>query len=131
MIDPIGLVIAIIVAIVGYRYAAKKQQSRTLDGHVLKRLEDAGYDLTQTHKIEFWFFGNIKTSIDNAATDLRRRQYEVHVTETEDDPRYIIRAIKPMKPELAALQGLRKEFTQLAKIHGVEYDGWGTEYVTS
>jgi regulator of RNase E activity RraB len=125
MIDPIGLVIAIIVAIVGYRYAAKKQQSRTLDGHALKRLEDAGFDLTQTHTLEFWFFGNKKASIENAAADLQARQFEVHVTETEDSPKYIIRAIKPMKPELAALQGLRKEFAQLAKIHGVEYDGWG------
>ncbi|HEY5603470.1 MAG TPA: ribonuclease E inhibitor RraB [Gammaproteobacteria bacterium] len=128
MLDLIGLVVAVSVAIFGYRYAVKKQQARSLDGHTLKQLETAGVDLQQTHKLEFWFFGDKKAAIDTVAAELQTRQFEVYVTETDDAPRYIIRAIKVMSPELAVLQGLRMEFLQLGKAYGVEYDGWDRIY---
>ena len=125
MIDPIGLVVAIVVAIFGYRYAAKKQQSRTLDGYALKKLEDSGVDVTKEYQIEFWFYADEESAITKLADELVDRAFQVHISETEQDPRFVMRALKSMTPELSILQGLRKEFNCLAKKHGVEYDGWG------
>ena len=51
--------------------------------------------------------------------------FQVHVSETEQDPKYVIRALKSMVPELSILQGLRKEFNGLAKKYNAVYDGWG------
>ena len=125
MLDPIGFLIAIIVAIVGYRYAAKKQQSRTLDGNAIKKLEESGLDITQEHQLEFWFYSDEKSSVMNLVDELENRKFQVHLSETEQDPKFVIRALKSMVPELAELQGLRKEFNCLSKEHRSQYDGWG------
>jgi regulator of RNase E activity RraB len=125
MIDPIGLVVAIIIAIVGYRYAAKKQASRTLDGYALKKLEEAGQDLTQACEIEFWFYAEDESAITNLGNDLEDMEYQVYITETEQKPKFVMRALKCMLPEISAMQSLRKEFSALAKKYGAEYDGWG------
>ena len=125
MLDLIGLAIAIVVAIVGYRYAAKKQQSRTLDGYTLKKLEDSGIDITKEQLIEFWFYSDEECAVTQLAEELEKRMFEVHISETEQDPKYVIRSLKSMVPELSYLQGLRKEFNLLAKKHNAVYDGWG------
>lgn len=125
MLDLIGLAIAIVVAIVGYRYAAKKQQSRTLDGYTIKKLEDSGMDITREQLIEFWFYSDEELAVKSLAEELENRMFEVHISETEQDPKYVIRSLKSMVPELSYLQGLRKEFNLLAKKHNAVYDGWG------
>lgn len=125
MIDPIGVIVAIIIAIFGYRYAAKKQQSRTLDGYTLKKLEDSGQDLTQQCKMEFWFYADEESAIRNLGDDLESLGFQVHISETEQEPKYVARALKSMLPEISVLLGLRKEFNALAKKYGAEYDGWG------
>lgn len=129
MIDPIGLVVAIIIAIIGYRYAAKKQASRTLDGYALKKLEEAGQDLTQECEIEFWFYAEDESAITNLGDDLKEMEYQVYITETEQQPKFVLRALKFMLPEISALQSLRKEFNELAKKYGAEYDGWGRHMI--
>jgi hypothetical protein len=125
MIDPIGLIVAIIIAIFGYRYAAKKQQSRTLDGYTLKKLTDAGLDLTKECLVEFWFYADAEAAITNLANELENRGFEVHISETEQEPRFVARALKSMLPEFSTFQSLRKEFNALAKKYGADYDGWG------
>jgi len=125
MIDPIGFVIAIIIAIIGYRYAAKKQLARTLDGYALKKLEEAGQDLTQVCEIEFWFYAEEESAITNLGNDLEELGYQVHISETEQQPKFVLRALKSMTPEITNLQNLRKEFNALGKKYGAEYDGWG------
>ena len=125
MIDPIGLVVAIIIAVFGYRYAAKKQQSRTLDGYTLKKLEESGLDLTRECQIEFWFYADNESGIMNLGKELEDQGFLVHISETEQDPKFVARALKSMLPELTVLQGLRKELNTLAKKYGADYDGWG------
>jgi hypothetical protein len=125
MIDPIGLVVAIVIAIIGYRYAAKKQQSRTLDGHTLKKLEESGLDLTKECRMEFWFYADEESAITSLGNELENRGFQVHIAETEQNPKFVVRALKSMMPELSGLQALRKELNALAKSHGAEYDGWG------
>jgi len=125
MLDLIGLAVAIVAAIIGYRYAAKKQQSRTLDGYAIKKLEESGLDITKEYQIEFWFYSDEQSAIKNLAEELENRMFQVHVSETEQDPRFVVRALKSMTPVLSDLQDLRKDFNSLAKKHGVEYDGWG------
>ena len=125
MLDPIGLAVAIVIAIIGYRYAAKKQQSRTLDGYTVKKLEESGMDITKEHQIEFWFYSDEETAVTNLADELEDRLFEVHISETEQDPRFVVRALKSLVPELSYLQDLRKEFNCLAKKHNAVYDGWG------
>lgn len=125
MLDPIGFVVAIIIAIIGYRYAVKKQQHRTLDGHTLKKLEDSGIDISDEHALEFWFYGNDKRAVEQLAEQLEECEFSTSINETEQDPQYIIRAFKTMIPELSVMIDLRKEFDKLAKNYGVEYDGWG------
>ena len=125
MLDLIGLAIAIVVAIVGYRYAAKKQQSRTLDGYTIKKLEESGIDITKEQLIEFWFYSDEESAVTQLAEELENRMFKVHISETEQDPRFVIRSLKSIIPELSYLQGLRKEFNFLAKKHNAVYDGWG------
>ena len=125
MIDPVGLIIAIIVAFLGYRYAGKKQKHRTLDGNTILKLEESGIDTSQPQMLEFWFFSNKQPAIENVAADLEQRGFQVYISDTEDKPRYVIRAIKELVPELSSLQKLRKDFNRLARSHGAEYDGWG------
>lgn len=125
MLDPIGIVVAIVVAIIGYRYAAKKQESRTLDGYAIKKLEESGLDITKEYQVEFWFYTDEESAVRSLAEELENRLFQVHVSETEQDPRFVVRALKSMTPELSDLQGLRKTFNSLAKKHGAEYDGWG------
>ena len=125
MLDPIGFVIAIVVAIVGYRLAAKKQQQRSLDGYTIKKLEDSGMDISSEHEIEFWFYSNNEAGIKKVVKELQQREFEVQFNETEEDPRYVIIAVKQMIPELSSMQILRNELVQIAKSNGVEYDGWG------
>ena len=125
MLDPIGIEVAIVIAIIGYRYAAKKQESRTLDGHAIKKLEESGLDTTKEYQIEFWFYGDEEATVTNLAKELENRKFQVYVSETEQDPRFVVRALKSMVPDLSNLQGLRKDFNSLAKKHSAEYDGWG------
>jgi len=125
MLDPIGFAIAIIVAIIGYRYAGKRQQYRTLDGHTLKKLEDSGINTKENLALEFWFYSNNKQAVEQLAEQLQQREYEVYINETEEDPEYVITAFNNMIPELSVMLGLRKEFDKLAKRYGVVYDGWG------
>ena len=125
MLDSIGLMVAIVAAIIGYRYAAKKQQSRTLDGYTIKKLEESGLDITKEYQIEFWFYSDESDAITKLAKELEDRMFEVHVSETEQAPRFVIRALKYMTPELSELQNMRKDFNSLAKKYGAEYDGWG------
>ena len=125
MLDILGLVIAVVVAIIGYRYAAKIQQSRTLDGYVIRKLEESGLDLTKECQMEFWFYGDDKSTIVNLAKELEKQKFQVYVSETEQNPKFVIRALKLMVPVLSNMQCLRKEFNLLAKKYSAVYDGWG------
>ncbi|MGD8567288.1 MAG: ribonuclease E inhibitor RraB [Gammaproteobacteria bacterium] len=125
MMDFAGLIIAIIVAFLGYGYARKKHKYRTVDGNTVQKLEQSGVDTTQPQSLEFWFFTNRQSAINNLAAELEQRGFQVYVSDTEDNPRYVIRAIKDLTPDVAALQRLGNELTRLAKSLGAQYDGWG------
>ena len=123
--DYLGVVIATIVAVIGYVIANRKQKLKTIDGQTLNKLEEAGIDITQDRELEFWFFSDEKTGIDSVADELKLQDFQVYVTESDDDPQYIIRALKSMPPQLHRLIKYRKEFNELAKTHDAVYDGWG------
>jgi hypothetical protein len=125
MMDAIGLVFAVIVAVLGYNYARKKHKSRTVDGNTVEKLEQSGVDISQPQSLEFWFFSSHETAIENLAAKLEQRDFQVYVSDTEDNPRYVMRAIKQMVPDVSVLQGLGKELARLAKSFGAQYDGWG------
>jgi len=121
MLDYIGLIIAVIVAFVGYRLAAKKQQTRM----IIKQLEDSGMDISKEHLLEFWFYANMETGMRRVAEELERREFEVQLNETEQDPKFVIVAFKKMVPDLGKMQVLRQELTRLASANHVRFDGWG------
>ena len=125
MLDIAGFVIAIIVAIVAYRVAERKQQQKAIDGYTIKQLEDSGMDVSKEHRLEFWFYANIEGGMKQLAQELERRNFEVQLNETEQDPQYVIVAFKDMIPELGEMQLLRQELMQLASANHVRFDGWG------
>jgi len=128
MLDLVGLVIAIIVAIFGYRAASRKQQQQAIDGYTIKQLEDSGMDVSKEHRLEFWFYANIEAGMQKLAQELEQRNFEVQLNETEQDPQYVIVAFKDMVPELGKMQSLRKELVQLATTNHVSFDGWGCSH---
>lgn len=123
--DIIGFIIAIIITVIGSRYAIKRQKRRSLDGFIVKQLEDSGIDVCQEHLLEFWFYSNNKNAIDSVEKELKDRGFEVVVNPTEEDPKYVIRAMKTLIPDITALKELRSEFERFAKQYGAKYDGWG------
>jgi len=125
MLDIVGFVIAIIVAIVAYRVAERKQQQKAIDGYTIKQLEDSGMDVSKEHRLEFWFYANIESGMKKLAQELEQRNFEVQLNETEQDPQYVIVAFKDMVPDLAKMQMLRQELVQLASANHVRFDGWG------
>lgn len=125
MMDSAGLVIAIIVAVLGYGYARKKHKYRTVDGNTVQKLEQSGVDTSQPQSLEFWFFSNQENAIKNLAAELEQRSFQVYISDTEDNPRFVIRAIKQMVPDISELQSLGTELARMAKSLGARYDGWG------
>lgn len=123
--DIVGFVIAIVIAVIGTRIAMKKQKRRSLDGYIVKQLEDSGIDVQQEQLLEFWFYSNTEHAINNVEHELNDLDFEVFVSSTDEDPKYVIRAIKKLIPDITALQQLRSEFEHFAKQHGARYDGWG------
>lgn len=123
--DLLGFIVAIIVAVVGSMYAFKKQKRRSLDGYLVKKLEDSGIDVSQELNLQFWFYSNDEKSIRAVEQALQQWGYEVLVNDTDADPGYIIHAFKQLVPDISELQQLRIEFNKLAKHHGAKYDGWG------
>ena len=120
MNEIVVLAVAIVAAIVGYRFAAKKQQARSLDGYSIKKLEASGMDTNKEHQLEFWFYSDKKQAIEGLASELEKDLFEVHISDTEQDPKYVLRAIKSMVPGLQKLQALRKQFNRLAKQYGAD-----------
>lgn len=123
--DVTGFIIAIIVAVAGSLYAFKKQKRRSLDGYLVKKLEDSGIDVLQKQNLQFWFYSNEESAIRSVEEELAHRDFEVVVNDTDADPGYVMHAFKNMVPDIAELQLLRAEFNKLSRRHGVKYDGWG------
>lgn len=119
------LIVAIVAAVIGYRFAARKQQARSLDGYTIKKLEESGLDISSMQLLEFWFYASKKLAIENLASELEKQSFEVHIADTEQEPRFVVRAKKSMIPDLVHMQSLRKEFNDLASRVGAVYDGWG------
>lgn len=123
--DIIGFIIAIVVAVAGSLYAFKKQKRRSLDGYLVRKLEDSGIDILQEQQLQFWFYSNEESAIRSIEEELTNRNFEVVVNDTDADPGYVMHAFKHMVPDIAELQLLRAEFNKLSRRHGVKYDGWG------
>ena len=123
--DIVGFIIAIVVAVLGSLYAFKKQKRRSLDGYLVKKLEDSGIDVLTEQPIEFWFYSNEEVSINSIQGELLDKGFEVVVNETESDPDFVIHAYKRLVPDISELQKLRAEFNKLSRKHGGKYDGWG------
>lgn len=123
--DILGFLVAIVVAVFGSLYAFRKQKRKSLDGYLVKKLEDSGIDVSITQPIEFWFYSNNKDSIHQIESELNARGFEVVVNDTESDPGYVIHAYREMLPDIAKLQILRRDFNKLSRQHGCKYDGWG------
>jgi len=123
--DIFGFVVAIVIAIIGTRIAMKKQKRRSLDGYIVKQLEDSGINVQQEQLLEFWFYSNDEEAINKVENELNSLDFEVFVSPTDEDPKFVIRAVKKLIPDIAALQQLRSEFDRFSKQHGAKYDGWG------
>ena len=123
--DILGFIIAIVVAVIGSHYALKKQKRRSLDGYLVKKLEDGGVDITLEQPLQFCFYSNEANAIQHIADELKNRDFEVVVNDTEADPGFIIHAYIKLVPDIAELQKLRADFNKIARRHGGKYDGWG------
>lgn len=123
--DVMGFIIAIIVAAIGSHYAFKKQKRRSLDGFLVKKLEDSGIDVLREQPLQFWFYSNDKQGVRRVVELLEEREFEVMVNDTEADPGFVVHAHKTMIPDITNLQQLRAQFNKMGRQCGVKYDGWG------
>ena len=123
--DLFGFVIAVIITVIGSIVAIKKQKRRSKDGYIVRQLEDGGIDVSREQQLEFWFYSNDEQAIRLVENELKDRDFEVILNQTDEDPCYVICAFKELIPDISALQDLRKEFEHFARQHGAKYDGWG------
>jgi regulator of RNase E activity RraB len=99
------------------------------DEAVLAQLKKAGSDLSKPHQIEFFLYFHAESSAQQAAKQIKEQGFNVEVRRAAKGTDWLCFATKKMVPELAALQRIRRDFSNLAAANGGEYDGWGTGVV--
>lgn len=96
------------------------------DGQVLLQLKKVGSNLSKPHDVEFFLYFPAESIAEQAATRIRAAGFTVEVKPAAKGNDWLCFATRRMVPDIAALEQIRKDFTQLATALGGEYDGWGT-----
>jgi regulator of RNase E activity RraB len=96
------------------------------DLQTLKRLEEAGSDLSKPHELEFFLYFPNKASADAAAADIREQGFVVEVRPPGEGSDWLCFAVKTVVPTYEAISAISREFNAIAEARGGEYDGWGT-----
>lgn len=107
----------------------RRARKPDLDDSVLIQLRKAGSDLSKPHSIEFFLYFPTAVTAEQAASHIRKGDFEVNVKKAEKGSEWLCFATKTMVPELAAFQRIRTDFNSLSNSLGGEYDGWGTPVV--
>jgi hypothetical protein len=99
------------------------------DGQVIEQLKQAGSDITQPHKIEFFFFIQSAAGTNRIVKYLESKKFEVQFHQSEEHSDWAVKATKEMIPDENKLILLRSEFETISLKEGGSYDGWGTSIV--
>ena len=99
------------------------------DQQVLFQLKKAGSSLSKPHDVEFFLYFPTESIAEQAASQIRAAGFTVEVKPAAKGTDWLCFATRRMVPDIAALEQIRKDFTNLTATLGGEYDGWGTGVV--
>ncbi len=93
---------------------------------VLRRLEQAGPNPTQSHHPEFFLYLPTQAAAESLAQELNADGFRTEVQSSERNGMWLCLATKAMTLDESTLRDLRSRLTAMAEARGGEYDGWGT-----
>ena len=107
----------------------RSKQRPDLDQLVLVQLRKSGSNLSKPHKIEFFLYFPTQSVAEKASFNILSAGFDVEVSRAAQGDSWLCFATKTMIPTLPDLQGIRRDFMDLAASMDGEYDGWGTPVV--
>jgi hypothetical protein len=96
------------------------------DEAALKKLKDAGVDLSKPLNIQFFIAFPSQFTADKAAIRIKKSGFHVTII-TSKRLDWVCRATKKMVPDLAAIRNFRDEFNHITVTFGGKYHGWEAE----
>jgi hypothetical protein len=93
------------------------------DEAALKKLKDAGADLSQPQTIQFFIAFPSQFTADKAAIRIKKSGFHVTII-TSKRLDWVCRATKKMVPELSAIRNFQTEFGPLINTYSGKYYGW-------
>lgn len=107
---------------------AALMRRRDLDEQVLRRLAEAGSDLTKPHSIEHHFVCSERSSATPVLSFGASAGYQpspVAENTFAGQPHFTFDLVRVCVPTLAAITEQTRAMMEIATKHGLEYDGWG------
>ncbi len=94
----------------------------------LKRMSDAGMDMTVPHKIEFWHLFSTKDGADTMAIEAKQMGFDsVYVGTSGDSSDYDVQVEVELVPTLSAIRETERTLASVAKKHHGAADGWSVK----
>ena len=94
------------------------------DMQVLQQLREAGADLTKATEVNYYMYFPDSATAARAADSVRAFGFEAEVRDGRGRTEWLCLATKNMIPEKTAIFAGTKQFSELSKSLGGEYDGW-------
>lgn len=124
----IALVVLIIIAVV----LSNRRRPRLIvdrDLAVLKKLKEAGSNLSKPHPVEFFLYFPSEQAAAQAEKQIRAEGFDVSVELGADKQNWLCLVRKEMVPVHQEILRIRARFEELATSLNGQYDGWGTPIV--
>ncbi len=96
------------------------------DQAALDSLRDAGSDFSKIHPFDFYIYHNNQSGAQKICEELELEGFLVSVQEGAIEGEWLCLARLNFIPSIKTLTELQKEFEDLIKTHGGDYDGWET-----
>ena len=103
-----------------------------LDQQVLRRLAEAGSDLTKPHSIEHHFVCSERSSATPVLSFGASAGYQpspVTASNFAGQTYFTFDLVRVCVPTPAAITAQTRSMMEIATKHGLEYDGWGCKVV--
>ena len=101
---------------------------RDADGDALRKLHDAGSDLSKPHNVDFYLCFVDENAARTVADRVRQLTVRAHV-KLEEDGRWTCFCQNTMVPSYDNIVALDRRLEALCREFGGEYEGWGTMQV--
>ncbi|MBI4427730.1 MAG: ribonuclease E inhibitor RraB [Ignavibacteriales bacterium] len=96
------------------------------DNRVIELIAKMGADTKKVREVKFFLYVPDEENAYRVASKLQQDGFEVHVSKSASDMKWLCLAVKNMVPTTRAINALRRYFVHLVKPFQGEYDGWGT-----